>query len=138
MPVVCVGEKIEARAAGCTNAVIGAQLQTVLEQLTADQAAQIIVAYEPVWAIGTGQSATVEQAQSAHAFLRAVLAAKTSAAAQVPVLYGGSVNAANAVALFRSADIDGGLIGGASLRADDFLSVCAAADVAVRDDRAIR
>lgn len=127
-PIVCVGETDAARAAGSTEAVVGGQLRAVLSVLSDEQAARIVVAYEPVWAIGTGKSASAAQAQQVHAFLRSVLAEKsTAAAAGVAVLYGGSVNAANAAELFGAADIDGGLIGGASLKAADFLAVCAAA-----------
>jgi len=130
-PIVCVGESDEARQAGHTELVVGTQLKAVLDALSDEQAAGIVVAYEPIWAIGTGKSATVEQAQQVHAFLRSVLAAKTSGAADVALLYGGSVNAGNAAALFGAADIDGGLIGGASLKAADFLAVCAAARASV-------
>jgi triosephosphate isomerase (TIM) len=130
-PIVCVGETDAAREAGRTEAVVGAQLQTVLDALNEQQVARIVVAYEPVWAIGTGKSATAAQAQQVHAFLRSVLVAKTAAAADVALLYGGSVNAANAAELFGAADIDGGLIGGASLKAADFLAVCAAARACV-------
>ena len=105
--------------------MVGAQLDAVLAVLTADEAARIVVAYEPVWAIGTGKSATSAQAQDVHAFLRARLAAK--GAADVSVLYGGSVKPDNAEELFAQPDIDGGLIGGASLKAEDFLAICRAA-----------
>ena len=130
-PIVCVGESDAARQAGHTESVVGTQLKAVLDALSDEQAAGIVVAYEPIWAIGTGKSATVEQAQQVHAFLRSVQAAKTSGAADVALLYGGSVNAGNAAALFGAADIDGGLIGGASLKAADFLAVCAAARASV-------
>jgi len=113
-PIVCVGETLEEREAGSTEQV-------------AEEAARIVVAYEPVWAIGTGRSATAEQAQQVHAFLRGRLAAKGAAVADVPVLYGGSVKPDNAEELFRQADIDGGLIGGASLKDKDFLAICHAA-----------
>jgi triosephosphate isomerase (TIM) len=126
-PIVCVGETLEERESGATESVVGAQLNAVLGVLTADEAARIVVAYEPVWAIGTGRSATSEQAQQVHAFLRARLAAKGAQAAGVLLLYGGSVKPENAAELFRQADIDGGLIGGASLKAGDFLAICAAA-----------
>jgi len=126
-PVVCVGETDAEREAGRTEAVVGEQLRAVLSVLSDEQAARIVVAYEPVWAIGTGKSATAAQAQQVHAFLRSVLAEKSAAAASVALLYGGSVNAANAAELFGAPDIDGGLIGGASLKAADFLAVCAAA-----------
>jgi triosephosphate isomerase (TIM) len=126
-PIVCVGETAEQRAAGQTEAVVGAQLRAVLDALPEALAARIVVAYEPVWAIGTGNSASAAQAQQVHAFLRGVLRDKAAALATVPVLYGGSVNAANAAELFAAADIDGGLIGGAALKAPDFLAICAAA-----------
>ncbi|RKP43691.1 triose-phosphate isomerase [Trinickia fusca] len=126
-PIVCIGETLEQREGGATEAVVGAQLDAVLAVLSVEQAARIVVAYEPVWAIGTGKSATAEQAQEVHAFLRARLAAKDASLAAVPLLYGGSVKADNAETLFRQADIDGGLIGGAALKSQDFLAICAAA-----------
>jgi len=126
-PIVCVGEMLEQREAGATRDVVGAQLDVVLAVLSADEAARIVVAYEPVWAIGTGKSATAQEAQEVHAFLRARLAAKGAQAAGVPLLYGGSVKPDNAAELFRQPDIDGGLIGGASLKDADFLAICAAA-----------
>jgi triosephosphate isomerase len=126
-PIVCVGETLEEREAGTTEQVVGAQLDAVLARLSQEEAARIVVAYEPVWAIGTGKSATSDQAQQVHAFLRGRLAAKGAAVADVPVLYGGSVKPDNAEELFRQADIDGGLIGGASLKDTDFLAICNAA-----------
>ena len=125
-PIVCIGETLEEREAGTTEAVVGAQLDAVLNRLSVQEAARIVVAYEPVWAIGTGRSATAEQAQQVHAFLRARLVQKDPSLARVPLLYGGSVKADNAQALFGQADIDGGLIGGASLKSEDFLAICAA------------
>jgi len=124
-PIVCVGETADQRAAGQTEAVVGAQLSAVLAVLSEQQAMRIVVAYEPVWAIGTGNSASAAQAQQVHAFLRATLRGRAEVLARVPLLYGGSVNAANAAELFAAADIDGGLIGGASLKAADFLAICA-------------
>jgi triosephosphate isomerase len=124
-PIVCVGETHEERAADLTEQVVGTQLGEVLAKLSAEDAARIVVAYEPVWAIGTGKSASAEQAQAVHAFLRSRLAAK--GAADVPLLYGGSVKPDNAEELFRQPDIDGGLIGGASLKDQDFLAICKAA-----------
>ncbi|RDK01358.1 triose-phosphate isomerase [Paraburkholderia lacunae] len=129
-PIVCVGETLEEREAGSTEQVVGAQLDEVLAKLSAQEAARIVVAYEPVWAIGTGKSATSEQAQAVHAFLRSRLAAKGAAVADVPVLYGGSVKPENAEELFCQPDIDGGLIGGASLKDQDFLAICKAAGAA--------
>ncbi|SDD08496.1 triose-phosphate isomerase [Paraburkholderia lycopersici] len=126
-PIVCVGETLEERESGATERVVGAQLDAVLAALSAEEAASIVVAYEPVWAIGTGKSASSGQAQQVHAFLRARLAAKDAQVADVPLLYGGSVKPENAAELFRQADIDGGLIGGASLKEGDFLAICAAA-----------
>lgn len=125
-PIVCVGETLDEREAGTTESVVGAQIDAVLATLSAADVARIVVAYEPVWAIGTGKSATAEQAQEVHAFLRARLAGRDSALAAVPLLYGGSVKADNAEALFAQADIDGGLIGGASLKSQDFLAICEA------------
>ncbi|HEY3596050.1 MAG TPA: triose-phosphate isomerase [Paraburkholderia sp.] len=126
-PIVCVGETLGQREAGATEQVVGTQLDEVLVTLSADEAARIVVAYEPVWAIGTGKSATAAQAQAVHAFLRSRLAAKSAAAADVALLYGGSVKPDNAEELFRQQDIDGGLIGGASLKQNDFLAICNAA-----------
>lgn len=126
-PIVCVGETQEEREAGETSQVVGAQLDAVLAKLSAQEAARIVVAYEPVWAIGTGKSATAQQAQDVHALLRAHLGAKGANAADVQLLYGGSVKPENAEELFRQPDIDGGLIGGASLKHKDFLAICEAA-----------
>lgn len=124
-PVVCVGETLEQREAGDTERVVGTQLDAVLAELSAEEAARIVVAYEPVWAIGTGKSAAASDAQIVHAFLRARLAAK--GVPQVALLYGGSVKPENAAELFAQADIDGGLIGGAALKSEDFLAICRAA-----------
>jgi triosephosphate isomerase len=124
-PIVCVGETLEEREAGKTEKVVGLQLDEVLATLSPEEAARIVLAYEPVWAIGTGKSATSQQAQDVHAFLRARLAAK--GAGDVALLYGGSVKPENAEELFRQPDIDGGLIGGASLKDQDFLAICKAA-----------
>ncbi len=126
-PIVCVGETLDEREAGATEQVVGAQLDEVLAKLSVQEAARIVVAYEPVWAIGTGKSATAGQAQAVHAFLRGRLAAKGAEIAGVPLLYGGSVKPDNAEELFRQQDIDGGLIGGASLKDQDFLAICKAA-----------
>jgi len=126
-PIVCVGETLEQREAGRTRDVVGDQLAVVLALLSAQEAARVVVAYEPVWAIGTGKSATSAQAQEVHAFLRERLAAKGAEVARVPLLYGGSVKPDNAAELFGQPDIDGGLIGGASLKDADFLAICAAA-----------
>ncbi|SAK80351.1 triosephosphate isomerase [Caballeronia fortuita] len=126
-PIVCVGETLEEREAGTTEQIIGTQLDAVLLMLTQEQAAGIVVAYEPVWAIGTGKTARPGQAQDVHAFLRHKLLEKGAAVANVPVLYGGSVKPENAEELFGQKDIDGGLIGGASLKSKDFLAICRAA-----------
>jgi triosephosphate isomerase (TIM) len=126
-PIVCVGETLEQRDSGETEQVVGTQLGAVLLALSEEQAARIVVAYEPVWAIGSGKSASAGQAQEVHAFLRARLAEKGAAVAAVPVLYGGSVKPENAEELFAQQDIDGGLVGGSSLHAKDFLAICQAA-----------
>ena len=125
-PIVCVGETLEQRDAGQTEDVVKRQLSAVIHTL-AHCAAEMVVAYEPVWAIGTGRTATPEQAQAVHAVLRAQLHAATGHGDRLPILYGGSVKADNAAALFAQADIDGGLIGGASLKAADFVAICRAA-----------
>lgn len=125
-PIVCVGETLEQREAGQTEAVVKRQLAAVI-QANGHCISEIVVAYEPVWAIGTGRTATPEQAQAVHAVLRAQLAAATEQAARIPLLYGGSMNAANAAQLLAQPDIDGGLVGGASLKAEDFLQIIAAA-----------
>ncbi len=125
-PIVCVGETLAEREAGQTEAVVKRQLAAVIHAVGAC-VTEIVVAYEPVWAIGTGKTASPEQAQAVHAVLRAQLAAASTQAAKVPVLYGGSMNAGNAEQLLAQPDIDGGLIGGASLKAQDFLKIIAAA-----------
>ena len=125
-PIVCVGETLEQREAGQTEAVVKRQLAAVIREL-AHCAAEMVVAYEPVWAIGTGRTATPEQAQHVHALLRAQMQAATGHAGTLRLLYGGSVKPDNAAALFAQPDIDGGLIGGASLKAADFIAICRAA-----------
>jgi len=125
-PVVCVGETLAQRQAGETEAVVRRQLAAVVQR-NGHCLSEIVLAYEPVWAIGTGLTATPAQAQAVHAVLRAQLLAATTAAARVPILYGGSMNAANAAELLAQADIDGGLVGGASLKAVDFLGIVACA-----------
>jgi triosephosphate isomerase len=125
-PVVCVGETLAQREAGETEAVVRRQLSAVVQR-NGHCLSEIVLAYEPVWAIGTGLTATPAQAQAVHAVLRAQLLAATTAALRVPILYGGSMNAANAVELLAQADIDGGLVGGASLKAADFLAIVACA-----------
>lgn len=126
-PVVCVGETLEDREAECTEEVIGTQLAALLEAFDVAALRRMVFAYEPVWAIGTGKSASAQQAQEVHAFLRAKLREKDASLAGVSLLYGGSVKPANAVELFGQPDIDGGLIGGAALVADDFIAICHAA-----------
>lgn len=127
VPILCLGETLAERDAGQTQAVVGRQLQAVLAGgVEAFKAA--VIAYEPVWAIGTGRTATSAQAQEVHAFLRGELkAASAKIANSTRILYGGSVKADNAAELFACADVDGGLIGGASLKASEFLAICAAA-----------
>jgi len=126
VPIVCVGETLAEREAGQTKAVVKRQLSAVIHTL-GQCIPQAVVAYEPVWAIGTGKTATPEQAQEVHAVLRKQLAAATEHAGAMRILYGGSVKPDNAAALFAQPDIDGGLIGGASLKAADFVAICRAA-----------
>ena len=121
-PIVCVGETLREREQGETESVVSRQLSAVI-QLNGERLADLVVAYEPVWAIGTGRTATPEQAQAVHAALRALLVAADSQTAGVRILYGGSMNAGNAAELLAQPDIDGGLIGGASLKARDFLKI---------------
>jgi len=125
-PIVCVGETLQQREAGETEAVVKRQLSAVIHTL-AHCIGEVVVAYEPVWAIGTGRTASPEQAQQVHALLRAQLHAATPHADDMKLLYGGSVKADNAAQLFAQPDIDGGLIGGASLKAADFVAICRAA-----------
>lgn len=125
-PIVCLGETLEQRQAGETQAVVKRQLSVVIHEL-AHCAGEIVVAYEPVWAIGTGLTASPEQAQEVHAALRGQLALAVKHPERVKILYGGSMNAANAAQLLAQPDIDGGLIGGASLKAPDFLAILGAA-----------
>ena len=125
-PIVCVGETLEEREAGATESVVKRQLAAVIHA-NGHCITEIVVAYEPVWAIGTGKTASPEQAQQVHAVLRAQLAAATQGAAGMKLLYGGSMNAANAAELLSQPDIDGGLVGGASLKVADFLQIISAA-----------
>jgi triosephosphate isomerase len=128
IPVLCVGETREQREAGQTLDVVGRQIGSVLESLGVGVFAAAVIAYEPVWAIGTGLTATPRQAQEVHAAIRRQLAAENAeVAAGVRILYGGSVKAASAAELFGMPDIDGGLVGGASLNADEFGAICRAA-----------
>jgi triosephosphate isomerase len=126
-PIVCVGETLAEREAGVTEEVVKRQLAAVIH-LVGHCITEIVVAYEPVWAIGTGKTATPEQAQAVHAVLRAQLKAATPNPERIQILYGGSMNAANAATLLAQPDIDGGLIGGASLKAPDFLQIVVAAN----------
>jgi triosephosphate isomerase (TIM) len=125
-PIVCVGETLQEREAGHTEEVVKRQLAAVIHT-NGHCISEIVVAYEPIWAIGTGKTASPEQAQQVHAVLRAQLLAATAHAARISILYGGSMNAANAAQLLAQPDIDGGLVGGASLKAADFLSIVRAA-----------
>lgn len=124
-PIFCCGEPLAIREANTQNAFVAKQLEESLYHLTAEQLQQIVIAYEPIWAIGTGKTASSAQAQEMHAFIRAQLAAKYGAAVanNISILYGGSVKAANAVEIFGQADVDGGLVGGASLIADEFVAI---------------
>jgi triosephosphate isomerase len=126
-PLLCVGESLEQREAGKTETVVAEQINAVIELVGIESFDSIIIAYEPVWAIGTGMTATPEQAQAVHFFIRNLLGESSENIAQkTPILYGGSMNAGNAVELISCPDIDGGLIGGAALKAEDFLQICKA------------
>lgn len=126
-PVLCLGETLEQREDGITEAVIGRQLEAVIAQAGVGAFSKAVVAYEPVWAIGTGKTASPEQAQEVHAFIRRTIADMDAKIADcLRILYGGSVKPDNAVELFNQDDIDGGLIGGAALKASDFISICKA------------
>ena len=129
IPILCIGETLEQREAGVTEQIVARQLDAVTGKSGVAALAKAVVAYEPVWAIGTGRNATPEQAQAVHAFIRKrVAAADAAIASQLRILYGGSVKAANAAQLFVQPDIDGGLIGGASLVAAEFAAICRAAE----------
>ena len=130
MPILCVGETLAQREAGETERTVGSQLEAVTARFGVAALSGGVIAYEPVWAIGTGRTATPDQAQAVHAFLRNKIASHDAAVAgRLRILYGGSVKASNAAELFAMADIDGGLIGGASLLAGEFLAICRAAEV---------
>ena len=128
IPILCVGELLEQREAGETENVVKRQLDAIINLQGVASLANSVIAYEPVWAIGTGKTATPQQAQNVHTFIRSLIAKKEAGIAkQLQILYGGSVKANNAVELFAMPDIDGGLIGGTSLKADEFLTICQAA-----------
>ena len=128
-PILCVGEQLQERESDITEQVVGRQLDAVVELEGIEAFADAVVAYEPVWAIGTGKTATPQQAQDVHAFIRTRLAELDSTIAENLIIqYGGSVKGANAGELFSQPDIDGGLIGGASLQVEEFLAICQAAD----------
>jgi triosephosphate isomerase (TIM) len=130
-PVLCVGETLEEREAHHTEAVVGRQVDAVINMHGVGGFANAVLAYEPVWAIGTGRTATPEQAQAVHAYLRHRIAGHDAKmAGQLRILYGGSVKGGNAAELFAMPDVDGGLVGGASLSADEFRQICAAASAA--------
>ncbi|MEK6593841.1 MAG: triose-phosphate isomerase [Pseudomonadota bacterium] len=130
-PILCIGETLAEREAGVTENTVARQIDAVIAHSGVKALGQAVVAYEPVWAIGTGKTATTEQAQMVHAFIRGrVAAADEEVAAALPILYGGSVKAANSAQLFAMPDIDGGLIGGASLIADEFAVICRSAQPA--------
>jgi len=129
VPILCVGETLDEREQGVTEQVVARQLDAVIEHCGVATLGEGVIAYEPVWAIGTGKTASPEQAQDVHAFIRGRVAEKDQAVADgIRILYGGSMNPKNASELLAQADIDGGLIGGASLKAPDFLAVCTAAN----------
>ena len=129
-PIICVGESLAEREGGITRKIVGEQIAEAISVCGADGVSASIVAYEPVWAIGTGKTASPEQAQEVHEFLRGILIATSTEAGRVPILYGGSVKAANAEALFDMPDVDGGLVGGASLQAGEFMDIWRAAAAA--------
>ncbi|MFZ9146496.1 MAG: triose-phosphate isomerase [Sediminibacterium sp.] len=124
-PIFCCGEPLDIREAGTQNSFVEAQLKNSLFHLSAEQIVKVVIAYEPIWAIGTGKTASSEQAQEIHAYIRSVFAAKygQNIADQISILYGGSVKAANAKELFSQPDVDGGLVGGASLIATEFAAI---------------
>lgn len=127
VPILCVGELLEEREAGNTKVVVKRQLDVVINNSGIEALGRAVVAYEPVWAIGTGKTASPDQAQEVHAYIRAQLASRDQGVAEgLQILYGGSVKGANAAGLFSMEDIDGGLIGGASLSAPEFIEICAA------------
>ncbi len=127
-PILCIGESEAERDSAQTNVVLSAQLQPVIDEIGIEKFEDVVIAYEPVWAIGTGKTASPEMAQETHQFIRSFLASNNERISdKVPLLYGGSMNAANCEKLLAQADIDGGLIGGASLKVDEFKTICSAA-----------
>ncbi|WP_448214031.1 triose-phosphate isomerase [Colwellia sp. MEBiC06753] len=128
VPILCIGESEEERATGQTDVVLASQLQPVIDEVGIERFSHIVIAYEPVWAIGTGKTASPQMAQETHENIRKFLANNNETVAnKTPILYGGSVNASNCEELFAQADIDGGLIGGASLKVEEFKVICSAA-----------
>lgn len=128
IPILCIGETEQERMTGKTESVLASQLQPVIDTIGIDKFIDVVIAYEPVWAIGTGKTASSAMAQETHQYIRQFLAnINADVANKVPLLYGGSVNASNSEELFAQADIDGGLIGGASLKVDEFTTICSAA-----------
>jgi triosephosphate isomerase len=128
-PIICVGESLEIREAGNVEQFVGEQLDALTSSLSVEELSKSVIAYEPIWAIGTGKTATPEQAQEVHEFIRGYFnKVDADLAHRLPILYGGSVKPDNAQTLFSQKDVDGGLIGGASLKAEDFISICQAAN----------
>lgn len=125
IPILCVGETLEQRTEGLTEKVVGTQVKAVIDHVGIESFSNAVIAYEPVWAIGTGKTATAEIAQQVHQFIRELVTQyDDSIALQLPILYGGSVNGSNSAELFAQTDIDGGLVGGASLKVEEFLAIC--------------
>ncbi len=129
VPIICVGEPLEVREAGDVESFVGEQLDALVSAMSVDELSKTVIAYEPIWAIGTGKTASPEQAQEVHEFIRGYFNKVDAQLAQgLRILYGGSVKPDNAETLFAQKDVDGGLIGGASLKAEDFISICQAAN----------